>query len=93
MQTVKSLLKKCKDTKQDVNIALLNQRATPADTGLPSPAEIMYGRPVRTTLPSNNPMHISQKAMMIHYKTEEKRTKMKQDFDSKHKGHDLSSQQ
>ena len=37
----------------DINLALLNIRATPLDAKLPSPAEMMFGRPITTTLPSH----------------------------------------
>ena len=55
VRTVKSMLKKCRRTGQDAHMALLHLRATPIDANLPAPAEILFGRPVRTTLPSNNP--------------------------------------
>ena len=32
-------------------MALLNVRATPLDATLPSPAELMFGRPIPTVLP------------------------------------------
>ena len=56
VRTVKSLITKCRKTGQDIHQALLNLRATPIDTGLSAPAEIMFGHPIRTTLPSNDPL-------------------------------------
>ena len=50
VKTVKRMLKKCKKTNQDIHLALLNLRATPVDSRLPSPAEMLLGRPVRTLL-------------------------------------------
>ena len=44
---IKPIIKKCLATGGDVDLALLNVRATP-----PSPAELMFGRPIPTTLPS-----------------------------------------
>ena len=38
---------------EDINFALLNIRATPLDAKLPSPAELMFGRPITTTLSSH----------------------------------------
>ena len=52
VRTVKTLLTKCKKSKQDIQLALLQLRATPIDSKLPLPAEILFGRPIRTTLPS-----------------------------------------
>ena len=50
--TVKKTLLKCADTKTDPNLALLFLRTTPVASNLPSPAEMLYGRPIRSTLPS-----------------------------------------
>lgn len=62
VRTVKSLVTKCKQTKQDLHIAMLHLRATPVDTGIPSPAEMLFGRPIRTTLPSFHIGDTHQKA-------------------------------
>ena len=51
---IKPILKKCLDTNGDTEKALLLVRATPLDSILPSPAEIIFGRPIATTLPSRN---------------------------------------
>jgi len=52
VRTVKNTIIKCKQTGQDINVALLHHRATPGANNLPSPAELLFGRPLRTTLPS-----------------------------------------
>ena len=54
VRTVKSLMKKCKETGQDIQVALLHYRATPLGSNLPSPAELLLGRQIRTTLPSHH---------------------------------------
>ena len=41
---------------EDIQLTLLNLRATPIDTGLPSPAEMIFGRPI-TTLQPQRGMH------------------------------------
>ena len=58
--TVKGILKKCKKTGNDAQIALQHQRCTPIDTSLASPSEITFNRPVRTNLPSPHPTLQSQ---------------------------------
>ena len=50
VQTVKHTLKKV-GTRSDVQMALLVLRATPIDSHLPSPAELLYGRRVVSNLP------------------------------------------
>lgn len=50
VQTVKNLLKKCVDSGQDFNLALLNFRATPRHN-IDSPAQMLMGRRLKTRLP------------------------------------------
>ena len=50
VRTIKNLLKKCEDSKEDPYIALLNYRTSPLEAGM-SPAEIMLGRKPRTLIP------------------------------------------
>lgn len=50
VQTIKTLLKKCVDSGQDFNLALLNFRATPRNN-IDSPAQILMGRRIKTRLP------------------------------------------
>ena len=50
VQTIKSLLKKCKISKQDPYLALLSYRSTPLKNGY-SPADLLMGRKLKTTLP------------------------------------------
>ena len=50
---IKPIIKKCLKSNGDINLALLNIRATLLDATLPSPAELMFGRPIPTALPSH----------------------------------------
>ena len=52
IQTVKAILKKAKQAQEDVNLALLRWRTTPVDHIIQSPAEIIFQRRIRDTLPS-----------------------------------------
>ncbi|XP_014682028.1 PREDICTED: uncharacterized protein K02A2.6-like [Priapulus caudatus] len=54
VRTVKSMLKKCSMTGQDAQIAMLHLRATPVDSHMKSPAELLLGRPIRTSLPGHH---------------------------------------
>ena len=51
---IKSIITKCKKNKDDIQMALLQIRATPVDSKLPSPAEMLFGRAISTTLPSRS---------------------------------------
>ena len=50
--SIKNVIKKSLETGNDIDLALLNVRATPIDTRLPSPAELLLGTPLVTLLPS-----------------------------------------
>ena len=84
VRTVKSLIKKCRQTGQDVLEALLHLRATP-QADLPSPAELMYGRKVKTTLPGRN---FGYPHTDVRDQIQQRREKMKHDHD-KHAGQEL----
>ncbi|XP_038047666.1 uncharacterized protein LOC119725212 [Patiria miniata] len=81
VRTVKALIKRCQKSKQNVDKALLNLRATPIDSKLPYPAEILFGRPPCISLPSRRrmkadydrrhsanelpPLHVGQKVRIL----------------------------
>ena len=48
---IKPIIKKCITLRGDVNRALLNVQSTPLDTVLPSPAELIFQRPMTTSVP------------------------------------------
>ena len=49
---MKPIIKKCVKSGADIDRALQNVQATPLDASLPSPAELMFNRPIATTLSS-----------------------------------------
>ena len=51
IQTVKATMKKVAMTKSDLQMALLVLRATPVDSHLPSPAEMLNARKFKTNVP------------------------------------------
>ena len=51
---IKCTTKKCFDTNKDVNLALSHMRSTLIGNGLPSPAIILFKRPIRGLLPTIN---------------------------------------
>jgi len=50
VRTIKNLLKKCSEKAEDPYLALMAYRATPLACGY-SPAELLMGRAIRTTVP------------------------------------------
>ena len=51
VQTVKKTILKCRETKEDIDLALLALRTTPLSSNIPSPAELLNGRVFKSTLP------------------------------------------
>ena len=51
VQTVKKMILKCRETKEDIDLALLALRTTPLSSNIPSPAELLNGRVFKSTLP------------------------------------------
>ena len=50
VQVIKKLIKKCMDSNQDINLALLAFRSSPNEQGL-SPAQLLFGRQILSKLP------------------------------------------
>ena len=50
IQTVKHVMKKARQSGQDIDLALLRLRTTPIDSKLPSPAELHNCRKAQSTL-------------------------------------------
>ena len=51
VQTIKKLILKCRETKEDIDLALLALQTTPLSSNIPSPAELLNGRMFKSTLP------------------------------------------
>ena len=54
MQTAKQLIKKCREDKSNVYLALLNLQNTPCKEGVGSPAQRLFWRITKTLLPMSN---------------------------------------
>ncbi|XP_071499791.1 uncharacterized protein [Diadema antillarum] len=54
IQTVKLTLSTAREGRQDEYLAMLSLRSTPIDNNLTSPAEVLYRRKVRNTLPMSD---------------------------------------
>ena len=52
IKSVKHALQQAKYSSADPHLALLELQATPMDTKLPSPAELLYQHQLRTTIPA-----------------------------------------
>lgn len=78
IQTLKSLLTKCKESNSDAFLAMIEWRNT-SSTNIPSPAEIMYSRKIRSVLPMKNKLFdtkpISNKSIRESLEERQKMTK------------------
>ena len=66
MQTVKSLLQKCKESGSDPHLAMLCLRTTPVDHHLPSPAELLNSKMYQSNLPG-----VSQPVILLNQQTDQ----------------------
>ena len=83
---IKPIIRKAKQSKDDIQLALLNVRATPLDANMPSPAEIMFGRAVNTLLPHRSEPAPTEQRQWLH----EKQQNMKTYHDKSARKSDLS---
>ena len=87
VQTVKNLLK----NSSDPFLALLSYRATPIPWCGRSPAELLMGRKIRTTLPMSTDNLTPQWCYLSDFKEADKRykSKLKRNYDHRHRVRDL----
>ena len=59
---MKCTIKKCRQNNNDANFALLQIRSTPIGTGIPSPAKLLFSRPIGGLLPEvrREPININK---------------------------------
>ena len=82
VRTVKEIIRKTQATGESTAAALLNLRCTPVDAHLPSPAEMMFGRQVRTLLPANLDSNTTYQGQKNQERLEQRRGRMKTDYDA-----------
>ena len=84
VRTVKALLNKS----GDLYLALLTYRATPINSTIYSPAELLMNRKLRTTLPIL-PQDLKPDYRKLQVSENQQRDKQKQNFDKRHAAHSL----
>lgn len=81
VQTLKKLFQKAKDSGEDVYLALLNYRTTPISSTLPSPAEILMNRKLRTRLDINTDRLKTKGSHKVKKTLKERQSRQKQQYD------------
>ena len=81
--TVKGVIHKCAKTGNGMIIALQQHRCTPLDSNLSSPSEILFNRPIRTTLPSRHPTLMHQNQQQTNEQLHQRRDRMIRDHDQR----------
>jgi len=76
---IKSALKKTIRSGEDWQMTLLNLRATPIDNKLPSPAELLLGKPISTLLPNHGDIRQKEQRKYL----QKKREGMKEEYDKR----------
>ena len=91
VRTIKSLLKKCSGKAEDPYLALMAYRATPLACGY-SPAELLMGRAIRTTVPISSGKLTPAVPDLAILREREKRTndRQKNNFDCRHRARSLT---
>ena len=91
VRTIKSLLKKCSGKAEDPYLALMAYRATPLACGY-SPAELLMGRAIRTTVPISSGKLTPAVPDLAILREQEKRTndQQKNEFDCRHRARSLT---
>ena len=87
-QDGKGIIQKCAKTGNDALIALQQHRCTPLDSNLSCPSEILFNRPIRTTLPSHHPTLMHQTQQLTNEQLLQRRDRMIRDHD-RHAGTEL----
>ena len=80
--TVKRMLGKCHASSEDLNLAILNYKTTPLQNGM-SPAQIMFGRSLRSSIPSSSQLLTSRETdfSKMNEKEEIYKKKVKENYD------------
>ena len=94
VRTMKSLLKKADDKKEDRYLALMAYRATPLECGY-SPAELLMSRRIRANIPTTQQQLLPKVPQMSLLQSKEEAIKLrqKQNFDKRHNAHPFSTLQ
>ena len=80
---VKCTIRKCLDTSQDINLALLQMQSTAVGVGLPSLVMMAFSRPIRGLLLQIDRVPINRDIDEVHYETlETHQSKYKNDSDA-----------
>ena len=75
---IKPFIKKAKKRKVDIQLALLNIRATPIDGNLHSPGELLFGIPLTELVPhKSEPVHQNSRDAGINVSRMSKRNMIK----------------
>ena len=87
VKTCKMIMRKAKKANADTYLALLNFRATPSETLKASPAQLLYGRRLRTLLAMKEPLLTPTTTQLatVHKKIVEAKEQQKERYDKKSK--------
>ncbi|KAK3103001.1 hypothetical protein FSP39_015684 [Pinctada imbricata] len=80
VQTVKNLMRKCRESKTDPNLALLELRNTPID-GIGTPTQLLFGRRTKSILPIHEELLSPKKLKNVRPKLKERQNQQKAYYD------------